>query len=251
LGVLDILQAAGLVCTMTSDGMAGLLLRPHARIALIHAVAVAIVPTHQAFIELWPEATCTNLLDDSLGPDRAHDPGLVPAMCNRIVSLAEYAVASGADGVLFTCSAFGAAIEAAAARLTRPVLKPNEAMFEAALAAGNRVGMLATFAPAVLGMEAEFRELAASSGRPDAHLKTVCVPEAMVALQAGDSNRHNSLLAAAAHQLQGYDVVMLAQFSMAQAQVSVELAIGGRVLNSPAAAVAKMLALISANYIDE
>src|SRR5215475_12151441 len=134
------------------------------RIALIHAVAVAIAPVEEAFRELWPEAECGNLLDDTLSVDRERDGMLTEAMTRRIATLAEYGISTGAAGILFTCSAFGVAIDAAAARTPIPVLKPNEAMFEAALAAGRRVGMLATFAPSVAGMEEEFRQLAAERG---------------------------------------------------------------------------------------
>jgi hypothetical protein len=54
------------------------------RIALIHAVAVAIAPVEAAFRELWPEAECTNLLDDSLSGDRERDGALTAAMTRRI-----------------------------------------------------------------------------------------------------------------------------------------------------------------------
>ncbi|MFZ3236085.1 MAG: hypothetical protein WA184_12050 [Stellaceae bacterium] len=110
-----------------------------ARIALVHAVSVAIAPVEAAFRELWPAAECANILDDSLSLDRERDGALTAAMTKRILALAAYARSTGAAGILFTCSAFGEAIEAAAARIPVPVLKPNEAMFEAALAAGRRI----------------------------------------------------------------------------------------------------------------
>lgn len=104
-------------------------------------------PVQDAFRRLWPEARYSSLLDDALGPDRERDGELTTAMCDRIGARADYAASTGADGILFTCSAFGEGIEQAAARLSLPVLKPNEAMFEAALAAGDHIGMLAAWRP--------------------------------------------------------------------------------------------------------
>lgn len=216
------------------------------RIALVHAVTVAIEPVQDAFRRLWPEARCTNLLDDALGPDRERDGALTDAMRRRIGALADYAASTGAAGVLFTCSAFGDAIEQAAARLPLPVLKPNEAMFEAALDAGDRIGMLATFAPAVAGMEEEFRDLARRRGRPGATIETVCVPEAMAALLAGDGQAHDRLLAEAAPRLRGCDAVMLAQFSTARAAGAVGAVLGGPVHTGPECAVVKLRGMIEA-----
>ncbi len=38
------------------------------RIALIHAVTVAMEPVQEAFRRLWPEASCTNLLEELAEP---------------------------------------------------------------------------------------------------------------------------------------------------------------------------------------
>jgi hypothetical protein len=46
--------------------------------------------------------------------------------------------------------------------------------------------------------------------------------------------------------LAGHDAVLLAQFSMAGAAAAVEGAIGGKVLTSPATAVAKLRRLVEA-----
>ena len=214
------------------------------RIALIHAVAVAIAPVEEAFRRLWPEAECANLLDNSLSLDRERDGVLTAAMTRRILALADYGAANGAAGILFTCSAFGEAIEDAAARAPIPVLKPNEAMFEAALAAGRRIGMLATFAPSVQSMEDEFRQMAAARGS-GATIETHCVPGAMAALKAGDAAAHNALLAEAAPRLSDCDAVLLAHFSTSRAAAAVGAALGRPVLTSPGSAVAKLKSIIT------
>jgi len=206
------------------------------RIALIHAVTVAMTPVHEAFARLWPEAECTDLLDTALAVDRERDGELTAAMTRRIGVLAEYAAGTGAAGILFTCSAFGDAIEAAAQASPIPVLKPNEAMFEAALAAGSRIGMLATFGPSVAGMEDEFRQLAARRGAV-ARIETVCIEGAMGALKAGDGATHDRLLAEAAPRLAQCDAVLLAHFSTARAEAAVCAAVSRPVLTAPGAAV--------------
>ncbi len=213
------------------------------RIALIHAVTVAMAPVHEAFARLWAEAECVDILDTSLARDRERDGWLTPAMTGRFLTLAKYAEDHGADGILFTCSAFGEAIDSAAAEASIPVLKPNEAMFEAALAQGGRIGMLATFAPSVASMEAEFREMVAA-GDSRAEIATVCVEGAMAALRNGDGGEHDRLLAAAVPRLAGCDAILLAHFSTARAEAAVRAAVSCPVLTAPGAAVHKLKGLV-------
>jgi Asp/Glu/hydantoin racemase len=190
------------------------------RIALIHAVTVAMDPVQEAFRRLWPQALCTNLLDDSLSADLERDKVLTREMTGRFLTLAAYCAASGAEGILFTCSAFGEAIEAAGRHVPIPVLKPNAAMFETALAAGRRIGMLATFEPSVASMEAEFQQMAADR-QSAATLETYCVPGAMAALKAGNPAEHDRLIAEAAPRFSACDAVLLAHFSTARAAPAV------------------------------
>lgn len=217
------------------------------RIALIHATPVAIQPIMQAFEAGWPGAEVHNLLEDSLAPDLERAGRLNQAMVGRFRSLARYATDCGADGILFTCSAFGEAIEAAARdRAPVPVLKPNEAMFAAALEAGTRIGMLATFQPSLPSMTREFEMMARAAGK-DARLETHCVPAAMTALRAGDAERHNVLVAEAAARLGHCDVLLLAQFSTAQAARAVREAVSCPVLTSPDSAVEKLKRVLGFN----
>lgn len=215
------------------------------RIALIHAVQVAMPPVEAAFARLWPDARRVNILDDALSVDRGQSAELSAQMFERIARLGAYARDSGADGVLYTCSAFGEAIEAVARAAAWPVLKPNEAMFEAALEKGSRIGMIASFERSVPGMEAEFRALAAARG-VKADIRSVCEPRAMPALQAGDAATHNRLLAGIAPRLADCDAIMLAQFSTSIAAEAVQAAVPCPVLTSPGAAVAKLKAALGA-----
>ena len=211
------------------------------RIALIHAVTVAMAPVHEAFGQLWPQAECVDILDTSLSRDRERDGRLTDWMIGRFLLLAKYAEANGAAGILFTCSAFGEAIERAAEKVRVPVLKPNEAMFEAALAAGKRLGMLATFEPSVAGMEEEFRAIAGDK----ATLDSFCVPGAMKALQAGDGAGHDELVAIAAPRFADCDALLLAHFSTSRAAAAVRAAVRCPVLTAPGAAVTKLKGLIA------
>ena len=216
----------------------------HPRIALIHATPVAVDPIREALVVGWPDAEAVNILDDSLSPDRAVMEELTEGMSDRIVSLARYARGIGAAGVLFTCSAFGPAIERAADVLDIPVLKPNEAMFEAALDQGSNIGMIATFRPSQASMEAEFAEEARCLA-PGARLTTRVVEAAMTALRAGDVATHNRLVAEAAATMTAYDAIVLAHFSTARAAQAVRSVTDVPVLTSPDAAVAKLKRLIA------
>ncbi|MDB5473471.1 MAG: Arylsulfatase [Devosia sp.] len=213
------------------------------RIVLLHATPVAVDPVKAAFAELWPEPELVNLLDDSLSPDRAKSEQLTPQMIERFVNFGRYAYSGGADAILVTCSAFGPAIEQMAAELPIPVLKPNEAMFQAAIAQGENVAMVATFRPAVVTMEAEFADYVRQTGST-ARLTTMVIEPAMAALRAGDAETHNRLIAEQADKLAGFDTVMLAHFSTSRAQQTLSPLLSVPVLSAPGAAVERLRELI-------
>lgn len=209
------------------------------RIALIHATPAAVDPIVEEFAAAWPTAELVNILDDSLSKDRARDGRLTAAMERRFDVLADYGLSLGADAILFTCSAFGPAIERVASRLAVPVLKPNEAMFAEALTSGRRIGMLATFAPSIASMEEEFQADAARAGAT-VELRTLLVPGALEALSAGRPDEHAQRIVEAVRALDECDAIMLAQFSMAPVAAALRQVVTRPVLTSPASAVAKL-----------
>lgn len=206
------------------------------RIVLLHATPVAMAPVHSAFKELWPEAELVNLLDDGLTIDRAKEKELTSTLCDRFVNLGRYGYESGASAILVTCSAFGPAIEQMARELPVPVLKPNEAMFAEAIKTGKKIGMLATFAPSVITMEAEFAEYARQQ-QSDATLKTLVVEGAIDLLRQGNAEEHNRLVAERAPELADCDAIMLAHFSTSRALDAVREKVSVPVLTAPHAAV--------------
>ncbi|MDQ0590180.1 aspartate/glutamate racemase family protein [Variovorax paradoxus] len=203
------------------------------RIALIHALSHSVAPINAAFERDWPEAVRMNLLDDSLSADLARGGrGLDAAMHERFQRLAQYAVDTGAEGILFTCSAFGPCIEAVARRHAGiAVLKPNEAMVAEAAQGQGRLGLIATFAATLVSMPPEFP--------PGIALEPVLAEGALDALNAGDTQRHDALIAAQAAALRerGCTRIALAQFSMARARAACEAASGLPILTTVDSAV--------------
>lgn len=214
-------------------------MKPRPRIALIHATRVAIDPIEAAAHALWPYAEMVTLLDEGLSADRQRTDELTLALWDRIIGLAKYAESTGSDGILFTCSAFGQAIEDAAEDCPIPVMKPNEAMFDAAFSHGNRIAMIYTFPPAATGMEEEFRA-AAVARRSEAVLTSYFANGALEAKRAGDDETHDRRIADAAARIVDADVILLAQFSMAGAAETVRKQTRIPVLTSPEAAVLEM-----------
>jgi Asp/Glu/hydantoin racemase len=209
------------------------------RIALVHATHVAIEPIVSAFKRLWPEARTTNLLEDSLSSDLALEGKLTARMTERFVTLARYARGCGADAILFTCSAFGPAIEAARDAVDVPVLKPNEAMLDEALAAGTHIGLLATFAPSIPALRSELEDLARSH-EVKLSIKACAIPTALAALHEGQPDEHDRLIAEAAAAMEDCDALILGQFSMASAAEGIPEKRGRRVLTSPGSAVMRL-----------
>lgn len=215
------------------------------RIVLLHATPVAMEPIRSSMQRLWPEAEPVNLLDDALTTDRSTEgPVLSEDLCARFVNLGKYAASLGGDGILITCSAFGPAIDQLKEELSIPVLKPNEAMFREAIASGNKIGMLATFAPAVSTMTEEFAQFVAEDSS-SATLETLVVKDAIELLRNGDPETHNRLVAEQAHHFGNHDAIMLAHFSTSRALDLVRTKVSIPVLSAPDAAVSCMRQLVT------
>lgn len=211
------------------------------RIALIHALEESVAPARTAFAADWPEAFCFDLLDTSLAVDLAEAGQLNDAMMRRFEELADYATGyQGKNGetraILFTCSAFGPAIDAVKARLKIPVLRPNESAFSEALGLGNRIALVVTFPPSLPALTNELQQMAAEHGQ-DVEVQPILVKGALAALKGADGDLHDQLTAEACTAISDVDAIVLGQFSLARAAASVQLANTAPVLTTPGCAV--------------
>jgi Asp/Glu/hydantoin racemase len=220
------------------------------RIAFIHALEESVLPARAALARNWPDAFGFDLLDSSLAVDLAHAGGkLDGVMMNRFSTLARYAAANeGRDGrlcgILFTCSAFGPAIDRVKTEVDLPVLRPNESAFREALTRGNKIALVVTFAPSAKSLETELHQMAEAADQRIS-IETLFVDHALVALKQGDAEKHDRLVVAATSNLGRHDAVVLGQFSLARTVHAMRTqGWGDRVITTPDAAVRELRQMV-------
>lgn len=213
------------------------------KIFLCHAAAVAIDPIVASFRANWPQARLANLLEESWMPDLADDGKLTDTMIERFVMIGHYCVKASADAILFTCSAFGPAIDEVRKHLKIPVLKPNEAMYDELTKKNCSASLLATFQPSIPSMVTEIHDTAKANGT-QIKLNTQLVDGALAALQGNNPAEHNRLIADMAAQQQ-CDVIAFAQFSMAPALKLAAARVKMPILTTPDSAVAKLKTMLA------
>lgn len=213
------------------------------KIYLIHAVDVSIKPSKTSFSKLWPDARITNILEESLASDLNDAGGMTDQMKSRFQTIGQYCADAGATAILFTCSAFGSAIEEVKTKHAFPILTPNEALFEEVLELGGKIALLTTFEPSVAALRSELAEMSKSRNK-SVEVDSVMVPGALDALRAGNQEEHNRLIVQVAthvaKQNKGYSAIVFGQFSMSPAAAAAQQNISIPVLTTPDCAVRKL-----------
>ena len=215
------------------------------KIYLIHAGDVSVAPARASFAALWPEARVMNLLEDSLVLDVREAGCLPPSIPRRFDLLGQYCVAAEATAILFTCSAFGATIEALKKKHSLPILTPNEALFEEVIERGGRVALMTSFAPSIPALQEELNAMLTASGTT-LEVDGILVEGAFDALMVGDHAEHDRLIAEKVATLKGYNTIVFGQFSMASAAKRAQQLTNVPVLTTPDCAVRKLRKILEA-----
>ncbi|MGC5076878.1 hypothetical protein [Agrococcus sp. DT81.2] len=213
------------------------------KIALISATPLAIAPAASAIDAAFPDSTVWNLLDDRLLADAQAEGGITEPLAARMDQLIAAALAGGADGVLLTCSQYGAR-----AQLRDPetdgvaVLSADGPLFDEAVALRpSRVLLVASLESAAADsgdrLAAAFAEASAS-----ARISPLVVPSAAKPLAADALTEQ--LVTAVTSVEEPYDLIVLAQYSLAPAAAALAARFGVPVLDGPSAAARRLAAEI-------
>lgn len=216
-------------------------------LAIIHT-SPTLTPMFGALCaEKMPEVTVFHMVDESLIKDTIRNGHLRKITIRRLLAMIESAEMSGADAVLVTCSSIGAGVEVGKQIFDFPVIRVDEAMAEEAVRMGTRIGVMATLRTTLEPTIALLRDKAAAIGKEIEIISSLC-DGAFEAVLSGDTATHDRILSSALrNDMQGVDVVVLAQASMARVVKAMpEGALAMPVLSSPELAVRTTAAVMTA-----
>jgi Asp/Glu/hydantoin racemase len=207
-------------------------------LALIHT-SPTLTPMFGALCAAeMPNVTVFHMVDESLIKDTIRVGRLRGVTIRRLLGQIASAEEAGADAVMVTCSSIGPGVALGQKLFEIPVVRVDEAMAEKAVHLGKRIGVAATLRTTLEPTVALLREKAAEAGREIEIVESLC-SGAFDAVLAGDTQTHDRLLREALmRDLNGVDLIVLAQASMAR--IVKELpdgALSAQVLSSPELAV--------------
>lgn len=211
------------------------------RIVLIHALLESIAPAHAALKAEWPGAIVHDLLDTALLDDALAGASKPRDMENHMSLLLNVAF-QGAPlhrptrGVLFTCSAFGQAIDATWAAFKLPIVNPTEAAIHAALDYGKDIVAVVSTAVATDGLRNDF-ERYAGAHNPGARLHVLAADGALAALRQQRREAHDEALLREIAQAGTADAILLPQFSTAHVAIAARQKTTTPIVTAPQAAV--------------
>jgi aspartate/glutamate racemase len=199
------------------------------KLALIHTVSwydkSVLEPFGREFAERNPDVETIHIMDDSLLTESLAHGGPTPAVIRRVVLYAMAAESAGANVIMCSCTTMGEATRTARKFMSVPLFNIDEPMAREAVAAGRRIGIVATVPTSAPATRALLEAEAQRCGRKIA-IETAINEQAFQHLLAGRMEEHDTLVRAEIDRLApGVDVIALGQISLSklhhQAQVPI------------------------------
>lgn len=171
-------------------------------------------PFGKPFAEANPDIEVYNIMDDSLLVDTRKYDGMTPTIASRMLNYAEAAEASGADGVIVTCTSVNHATKMIRPLMNIPMINIEEPVAEMAAMSGKRIGVMGTIPTSPGAISWEIEEKAAQMGK-EIEIVPVVVDGAFDVLCAGDRDKHDEMVCEALYKLsKEVDCIAFAQISM-------------------------------------
>ena len=171
-------------------------------------------PFGKPFAEANPDIEVYNIMDDSLLVDTRKYSGMTPTIASRMLNYAKAAEASGADGVICTCTSVNHATKMIRPLLNIPMINIEEPVAEMAAKSGKRIGVMGTIPTSPGAISWEIEEKAAEMGK-EIEIVPVVVDGAFDVLCAGDRDKHDEMVCEALYKLsKEVDCIAFAQISM-------------------------------------
>jgi Asp/Glu/hydantoin racemase len=217
------------------------------KLAIIHTTTATVDPLRALAGELLPGAEVINFVDDSILPQLLANSGDVSSVAERVLQYMRFAEQAGAEVILEACSSIGELVGPARGALGVPVIRIDEAMADAAVARGSRIGVAATLPTTLEPTKRLLAERAALAGR-EITLTPALAQKAYQLLMAGDREGHDAALAEVLLELApGVDCVVLAQASMARVLPHLPEAQREKFLTSPRLAMMQVQEALAAS----
>ena len=196
--------------------------------------------------ELGSDVIIDSMLDTFLANElKRNDGEFTETNRLRFVYDLESLELSRPDMIVVTCSSLSVLIPNLRPFFRTPIIAIDDEMCKKALELGDRIAILATSLGASNSLEWKLDNLSKESGR-DVHLESFCSPDAMEALQRGDRENHDNLVLDMARKVsRPFDVIVLAQASMAHTRMAIERECRINTLDSPSLCIEQVKKMLS------
>ena len=213
------------------------------RVTMIHALAESIPPVRLAFGEIFPEAQVVNVLDEGLLFD--FDGRITPNLRRRMTNLIGYCQDNQADAIGLACSVYAPVVDSAKDLVDIPLVSSYGPVMAEAVAAGSRIGLIASVAATMHDSEHYLRLAAGEAGKSvEPHLSLA--EDLIQVLRAeGQPGLERRLEEEVLKLAPDVDVVVLGQFSFATALAHLEKVSPVPVLSAPHSSARTLKRLLS------
>ena len=185
------------------------------KLTILHTTLATTTTIPAMILELYPdEFDIVNVLDDSLLNDIKCSGRMSASVIERFIQYACIAKNNGSDALLLACSSLGKAADIARELLDIPLYKIDEPMADQAVNSGNNILVLGTVKSTLEPTSDLIRSKRKSQKQS---ITCILIPD-VFELYEIDREQHDQRIAEVIQEhLNTYDVIVLAQASMANA----------------------------------